>query len=255
MHRIERLEIIQEYVTRNGKAEVSQLASIAGVSEATVRRDLTFLAGQKKIVRSHGGAVLNENLLMDESPFEYRVSYNRDRKLVIARAALQFVQPRSTCFFDCSSTVNELAKLITDQKFVAVTDTMWTAIELNKKENVSVIMLGGTVSKSTGSSAGTFAISMLEKMQPNYAFIGIPSITEDGVLSVSGLHDYEIKTTILKNTEHVFVLADSSKYKANRCFMKIGDLAHIDAVITDKDIDPEFEYLCKSSGCKLVIAQ
>ena len=141
MHRIERLEIIQEYVTRNGKAEVSQLASIAGVSEATVRRDLTFLAGQKKIVRSHGGAVLNENLLMDESPFEYRVSYNRDRKLVIARAALQFVQPRSTCFFDCSSTVNELAKLITDQKFVAVTDTMWTAIELNKNKCIYAAIL------------------------------------------------------------------------------------------------------------------
>ena len=59
MHRIERLNIISDYISRNGKAEVAQLSEIVKVSEATIRRDLAFLAGQKKIVRSHGGAVLN----------------------------------------------------------------------------------------------------------------------------------------------------------------------------------------------------
>lgn len=254
MHRIERLNIISDYISRNGKAEVSQLSEIVNVSEATIRRDLAFLASQKKIVRSHGGAALNEDLLMDETPFALRSTHNVEQKNQIARAALPLIQSGRTYFFDCSSTVYELAKLITDQKIVAATDTMCTAIELNRKESVSVIILGGTVSKATGSSAGSFALSMLNTIQPYIAFIGLPNISEDGSFSVAGMHDYEIKTALLKQAGSVVVLIDSSKYKKNRCFLKVGDLSAVDVVITDQAIDPSFQGLCESYGCKLIIA-
>lgn len=254
MHRIERLNIISDYISRNGKAEVAQLSEIVNVSEATIRRDLAFLASQKKIVRSHGGAALNENLLMDETPFTLRSAHNVEQKKQIARAALPLIQSGRTYFFDCSSTVFELAKLITDQKIVAVTDTMYTAIELNRKEDASVIILGGTVSKSTGSSAGPFALSMLNTLQPSIAFIGLPSIMEDGSFSVAGMHDYEIKTALLKQAETVVVLIDSSKYRSKRCFLKIGNLSEVDTVITDSAIDPSFQALCDSFNCKLLIA-
>lgn len=254
MHRIERLDIINDYISRNGKAEVSHLSEITNVSEATIRRDLALLASQKKIVRSHGGAALNEDLLMDETPFTLRSAHNVEQKKQIAHAALSLIQSGRTYFFDCSSTVYELAKLITDQKIVAVTDTMYTAIELNRKEHVSVVMLGGTVSKSTGSSAGTFALSMLNIIQPSIAFIGLPSIMEDGSFSVAGMHDYEIKTALIQQAESVIVLIDSSKYKNKRCFLKIGDLSKVDVVITDSAIDPSFQALCNSFNCKLIIA-
>ena len=255
MHRIERLNIICDYISRNGTAEVSQLSRTVKVSEATIRRDLAFLAGQKKIVRSHGGAALNENILMDETPFALRAMHNVEKKVQIARAALSYIQSGRTFFFDCSSTVYELAKLITDQKIVAVTDTMYTAIELNSKEYVSVIILGGTVSKATGSSAGTFALSMLNILQPSVAFIGLPTISADGSFSVAGMHDYEIKTALLKQAEAIVALVDSSKFNKNKCFLKVGDLSSIDVVITDQGITPEFEDLCKSFNCKLLIAK
>jgi DeoR/GlpR family transcriptional regulator of sugar metabolism len=43
-------------LVRIGDANVEQLSAALGVSEATVRRDLTMLAKQRHLVRTYGGA-------------------------------------------------------------------------------------------------------------------------------------------------------------------------------------------------------
>ena len=61
MLQVKRHSLIVEYVVEKGCARVNELSRLFGVSPETIRRDLTALARNKKIVRSFGGAMISEN--------------------------------------------------------------------------------------------------------------------------------------------------------------------------------------------------
>ena len=53
----ERRAKIARIVEEQGSATVADLSGLLDVSSMTIRRDLTYLADQGRLVRSHGGAV------------------------------------------------------------------------------------------------------------------------------------------------------------------------------------------------------
>lgn len=57
MLKLERHQKIVEYVNEYGAATVDDLASETQASLATIRRDLIRLDQEKRILRTHGGAV------------------------------------------------------------------------------------------------------------------------------------------------------------------------------------------------------
>jgi DeoR/GlpR family transcriptional regulator of sugar metabolism len=62
MIKAERHDRILNELAKNGVVGVQQIAKLLGVSEATVRRDLTELDEKKLVLRSHGGAALRKSL-------------------------------------------------------------------------------------------------------------------------------------------------------------------------------------------------
>ena len=56
----ERYNLIFDYLKNNRKATVDELANFLYVSSATIRRDLKEMQKRGLIVRSHGGALLQE---------------------------------------------------------------------------------------------------------------------------------------------------------------------------------------------------
>ena len=61
MLQVKRHSLILEYVVEKGCARVNELSQIFGVSPETIRRDLSSVAKNKKIVRSLGWAVSSES--------------------------------------------------------------------------------------------------------------------------------------------------------------------------------------------------
>lgn len=80
-HRI----IIDRVRTRD--TNVEELSAALGASEATVRRDLTLLAKQRLLVRTHGGATALIGVHEPEASLEERKGSHRDEKDAIAKAA------------------------------------------------------------------------------------------------------------------------------------------------------------------------
>ena len=56
----ERRQQLSDVLARNGFADLSRLAGELGVSESTVRRDLTQLEEEGVVRRTHGGAGLHQ---------------------------------------------------------------------------------------------------------------------------------------------------------------------------------------------------
>ena len=255
MLKSERLKIIEEALAHSGRVEVAQLSRLLSVSEMTIRRDLAELVDQKRVIRSHGGASLFPDTVLTESPYEFRLSTNIERKRLIAHAALSFIEQGSRVFFDCSTTAYCLAKIITNEhNILAVTDTLFTAMELNAKPNVRVIALGGEVSKTTNSCVGGFAESLLDTMYFNTAFIGLPSISEDGIMSVSSVKDLEIKKSVIHRSERCVVLIDGSKIRRPE-FLRLGHISEINTIITDESIPAPFVEYCHTQNCEIIIAK
>ena len=58
---VEREAEILSFVNKNGVATVRELAELCGVTEVTIRRDLTRLESLQLVERTHGGVISVEN--------------------------------------------------------------------------------------------------------------------------------------------------------------------------------------------------
>ena len=83
--KIERQAQIRRLAKEKRQVTVTELSSVFGVSEATIRRDLEELDGQG-LQRTHGGAVWVEQA-MKEPPILQRMTEQSENKRRIGRAA------------------------------------------------------------------------------------------------------------------------------------------------------------------------
>ncbi|MBR0161583.1 MAG: DeoR/GlpR transcriptional regulator [Oscillospiraceae bacterium] len=254
MMKEERQQAILNILNSSGFVEVSQLCRVFDVTEMTIRRDLNELAAKKRVIRSHGGAILPAGSSTGEDPYAVRIMDNLDRKEAIARAALRFVQNGEKVFFDSSTSAYCLARKLTNEhSFVAVTDTIYTAMELMTRTGIKVICIGGELNKSTGACTGVFAEDMYERMVFDTAFIGVSQITVDGQITTKSVDEYKSKRQIMHRSKRTILLADSSKI-GDSGFLQTASLRDLYAMVTDDGVSPEFVSNCRKHGHRLIIA-
>ena len=93
-----------------GKVDVSNLSEILAVSEVTIRKDLEKLEKDLFLIRTHGGAVIKEDLPRDEGMFEAVEAPNMESKRMIGIFAAALVQDRETIYLGAGSTCLQIAK-------------------------------------------------------------------------------------------------------------------------------------------------
>ena len=76
----ERKQQILKYIQREKAVKTEDLSKHFNVHEATIRRDLTSLEREGKIMRTHGGVILNEEEVFSEPHFDVRESSLSEEK-------------------------------------------------------------------------------------------------------------------------------------------------------------------------------
>lgn len=87
---VERRHEISEWIYRNGKADISELARMFNVSCETIRRDLNLIADEKNIRKVHGGVVAVRQTYRDEE-YSTRKVQNAYLKQKIGNYATRFL--------------------------------------------------------------------------------------------------------------------------------------------------------------------
>ena len=100
---IERRNIILEQLQREKRVLVSELSTGFNVSEETIRRDLEKLSEDGFVIKTYGGAVLNENNYVD-LPFVIRKNTNVAEKQEIGKLISTLIQDGEHIMLDFSST-------------------------------------------------------------------------------------------------------------------------------------------------------
>ena len=235
----ERRKIILEKVHEEKKVIVSELSKEFEVSEETIRRDLEKLADEGHVIKSYGGAVINEIGSID-LPFNVRWKSNAVGKQKIAELVSQEIKEGEHIFLDASTTAVFIAKNIKQKSnLTVITNSIEILLELADVNGWNIIDTGGTLKGDSMSLVGKKACDQIEKYNADKVFLSCKGI--DAVKGVTEGNDEtgSIKQSMIASSGKVYLTVDSSKFD-KIAFSSICPLSKIDVVITDKKPDSKW---------------
>ena len=207
-----RRSAIQRRLLLEGAVTVEALSRDLGVSEATVRRDLTALAEDGSIRRTHGGAVVEAARGADQA-FALREQLDAEAKRAIARRALAFVDPDRTLFMNDGSTVLALARELVAERIAVtvVTPGVNIATYLSESPAITAYLLGGRVRHRTLGTSGGFAEEMLATFNADVAFVAAEGLSVRDGLTFSYESDARLARSMSERASRTIVLATARK--------------------------------------------
>ena len=244
----ERQEKIQTIINNNGEVKLSELEQLfPDISTMTLRRDLEKLETLGDIVRTRSGAKSIAYLSrLKEAQYSERESENITEKDYIARIAYQYVKQGSSIFLDAGTTVTGLSRLMASDKLFTITTAPNIALECAKNHNNTVFMTGGQLSTGNLSLSGVNALSFLDHINIDVAFMAASGFTFNNGFTCGNFDECQIKKRVIAKTAKSIMLMDSSKIGKNLPFT-FADPADIDLLITDDKLTQEdFKNLRKS---------
>jgi DeoR/GlpR family transcriptional regulator of sugar metabolism len=230
-----RHESILKIISRLRQVTVQELTERTGVSEVTIRKDLTLLEEMGLLVRTHGGAQLAEDFQLTSDLDSRRVE-NVQEKMKIAEIASRLISEGDTIYLDSGSTCAALANLLLKMNLRVVTNSITVMNVLVNAPGIALFSIGGSYRREAGSFLGPLAVENAAGFQIETCFIGATAISDRGVFSSQNILESQLKSEILRRSSRRVVLADTSKFntRAFSVFARVGD---VDIVVVDHDFD------------------
>ncbi|MDU0348773.1 DeoR/GlpR family DNA-binding transcription regulator [Actinomyces sp. MRS3W] len=230
-----RRDALIQYLRARGEVEVSALPEVFGVSVETIRRDLRQLESTGRIIRSHGRVAAAESAAFETSQ-AFRSAYHADEKDRIARAAAACLENAETVFLDEGNQPLLAGRALpTDRDLTIVTTSLPTAIELAERPHTTVIAIGGRVRPTTLGAVDHWATAMLERMEPDLAFIGANGVTDDGWLTTPDPAVAAVKETALAVARRAVFVGSHDKF-GHSTFVRFGHVRSLERIITGREL-------------------
>lgn len=250
----ERRKIILEKIRTEKAVSVQELARLLDTTVVTIRRDLDLLDKQGLVIRSHGGAIINEEKVGYEFRFDTRKDYSQDIKAKIGKKAAGYVTAGDCIGIDVGTTAYEMSRYLKNIKGLnVVTASLPVVNELLACEEVNIICTGGEVSRRDKSLIGHNAVRTLKEYILDKAFIGVAGISFDCGFTLFNMNDALVKRVLVERAQEVIILADATKIGVARHAFFCG-LETADKLITDQRITQEDKSLLESHGIEVIIA-
>ncbi len=244
----ERHKQILSIMSDGRKVTVNDLAEQLGVSQATIRQDLTQLENNGFLRRVHGGAVLDET-----DDISHRMGINYEKKLQIARKAAEFVNEGETIYIESGSInalfAREAARI---PNTTIITSNAFIARQIGKEAAGNVILLGGIYQPESECLVGNLVKLCLGALNFSKAFIGIDGFSPETGFTGRDMMRAEINAEIISRSPQTFILTDTSKFGRIALSRYCGP-EDIEYLITDHRPAPEFSEVIKKAGVKLLV--
>lgn len=253
MFQIERQNKILEYINNSQKANTNELADYFKVSKVTVRRDIDALAAQGLIVKTHGGALSITKSLHREIPYAFKVEHNQSAKKQIGAAAAKYIEDGDIIILDSGSTTLEIAKNIVQKNVTVVTDDIKIAMELANKNNVTVIVSGGTLTDPVYTLTGNNATEFFSRLHVNKTFLGCDAVDLDFGISNRTYSEVDIKSAMIQAADEIIMVTDRSKLD-RKVFCQLCDISALDKLIID-EIDERNRKGFTEKGVEIITVQ
>lgn len=200
---------------------LKDISNVVPASESTIRRDLTELENQGKLIRLHGGATLSEPKLQ-ELTFTEKSFKNMKEKTTIAKYAASLVHEEDCIYLDAGSTVIQMVPFLTKKDIVVVTNGP-THVDALMQYGITTYLIGGLIKTKTSAVVGQQAIESLGHYRFDKCFLGVNGFHTLHGYTTPDPEEAAVKRTASKLARETYVLADASKYNQTS-FAKVTDL-------------------------------
>ena len=232
MNKTERQASILQLIVSEGDVSVANLASRFGVSEMTIRRDLSELSEKGSINRHHGGAMPTRESVVGFM-FRQRAEEHAVEKKAIAKIVSAMIKPGMTVGLDTGTTILEVAKMLSACNNITVlTTSLSIAAALHTLESVEVILLGGSMRKNSPDLMGHLTENNINMFHMDVAILGADAVMPDGAYTTD-VRIAGISRAFCKNSDKIILAVDHSKFSA-RGIIRCLDIDVIDCLVTDE---------------------
>ncbi len=249
----DRHEFIAELVRRQGSVRARDLVERLGVTDETIRRDLSRLAELGIVRRSHGGAVAMGP--GDEATTAVRLREHADEKIAIGRRAAALVTPGMRIILDSGTTCLCLARELRRMPdLVVVTTAVTNALELLGNPSTTVVMVGGVIRPNTFGTSGRLAAATLAELRVDHAFLAMHSVSARGGLTYPTFEEVEAKRAMIEAATEVTLLADHSKF-GREALVRVAPLSSVQRIVTSPGVDGDELAAIREAGVEVIIAE
>ncbi|MDH1128024.1 MULTISPECIES: DNA-binding transcriptional repressor DeoR [Enterobacter] len=247
--RDDRIAQLLQALKRSDKLHLKEAATLLGVSEMTIRRDLNSDSAPVVLL---GGYIVLE----PRSASHYLLSDQKTRlveeKRKAARLAASLVQPHQTLFFDCGTTTPWIIEAIdSNVPFTAVCYSLNTFLALQEKPACRVILCGGEFHASNAIFKPLNIQDTLSNVCPDIAFYSAAGVNVQQGATCFNLEELPVKHWALNAAQQHVLVVDHSKFGKVRP-ARMGELSRFDAIVSDCRPDEELVSYAKAQQVKLM---
>ncbi len=236
----ERHNLILKLVEERSIVGVGDLLELLGASEATIRRDINALAEKGEVKRIRGGAEAvrpRHQPHLVGMPFAMSQDVSVPQKRAIARAAAALIGPGESIIINGGTTTYALVEFLENSDLDILTNSFPIAAKLFATSRNRITLPGGTIFREQNIVLSPFENDTIQSFWGNKLFVGCYGLNRFGMMEADPLI-VQAQTKLLKRSEHVIVMADSSKLR-RKSAMIVAGLDRINTIVTDDGRAPE----------------
>ena len=245
-----RQEKMKQYIEQENVVTIKTLQEMfPDVSLMTIHRDLDALQQQGSIVKFRGGA--RSVRYAADPEFNVRMRENNMGKSVIARKALELIQPHTAVFLDASTTNLALARNLPDIHLNVITTGPSIALELCRLHNPVVTVCCGTMNRKNLALSGQNTLEMLDKINIDMAFIGVSGCSVEAGFTCGTESDMLVKRKMIQKARTSVVMCGKEKLS---CLMPytFASLSEVDCMVTDGELPEHFMKAAEEANLKIL---
>ncbi|MFH2813825.1 L-fucose operon activator [Enterobacter ludwigii] len=232
-----RQQTIIDLLIQHHSLTTDVLSAQLNVSKETIRRDLSELQAQGKVLRNHGRAKYIHRENQDSGdPFHIRLKSHFTHKADIAREALEWIEAGMVIALDASSTCWYLARQLPDIDIQVFTNSHPICLELGKREQIQLISSGGKLERKYGCYVNPSLISQLKLLDIDLFIFSCEGIDSHGGLWDSNRVNAGFKSLLLKRASQSLLLIDKSKFNRSG-EARIGHLDEVTHIVSDTQLN------------------
>jgi len=228
----ERHQHILNRISKDSRIYATTLSTELGVSDDTLRRDLTELDQKGFLTKVHGGAIAKSGISIE---FNDRLNTAITGKRQIAAKVIPMFREGDVILIDGgTSNLEVVRQLPKDMKLTIYTNSFPIVSQLFDHPNLDIIFLGGKVFPSSQVTVGISVFQALQTVHADWAVIGISDIHPEKGLTLPDREEAMIKRFMIERGQKRIVLADSCKLNTARTY-HVASLGDIDYIVTEDD--------------------
>ena len=240
----ERINRIKKILSEKKRADVSTLSSLLGVSEVTIRRDLEKLENEGYLVRSHGGAILNETA-EEEADFEIPMlsSFDNYEELdTIGKICSFLVKDNDTLFIGPGVTGRFIARHLEKKRNIQVlTNDIGVVLQFSRiGYDKEVIFLGGNIDFANLQTMGQVTLDNLRDFHVNTALVEVDGVSMENGYSVSNTNKATITQSIFSASSRTGAVCDGSKFNC-MSFSALGPIDQFRCIVSSQNVPENYK--------------